>query len=1798
MRSEKKKFVKLLNHSKETSRINLQKINGKFSTKTLIFGSFLISLLLTLSVFGQDTKNGADQTLRGSGRVNASTLGMEFSLPLGNYSGKGINVPISLSYSSKLWRMEHNGNNPIPGSSWSDCYPFYYAKYAEDSASGWTSSLAVPYIEYTGLSNSYNYDGTPVSYDDVTCPTYTGGNNSYPYHYVKRLTIHLPSGETHEFRPDDTVTEYASNNSDPNRPAVAANWDTVYYAIDGSNLKYIQNSSTNTYRLLMPDGSFYDFDPSTQHGAKRKATKFTDRNGNFTTYYGPGSTDSNGVTHANGYWKDTLGRNLSIPVAPTAPTTPTTAQNPQVYSMPGLNGTSPITYKLQWKQLKGSSAAESGLTNFSNNLRYMGDTYGCTNGAGYPTLCQYPSNSGQILFSGGGSSSDPRITVQQLFNPIVLTEIELPTGQKYKFTYDIYGRIEQIHYPTGGEEHFTYGVVATLSMPAHGDITGQTNFGVVNRKVLKYAADPNPYIWTYSAAYAAPKGYKVTINNPDGTKNERFLHRGNDPVPLPAVGTFGYDNGLAGMPYEQRAFDDAGKLVSRQLTHWTLTKLPIWVQLENNGSTFSNDGNWHPRVTHEESYIYDASGSGVYGTTKYEYEGNLGLRETPVLQKKTLQYAFVTTSGGGSITPGGTPNPNPTPVSTPTPPTLLRTTETTYVINDTDTYPEWVRDIYKANNMVGLVRTSTIKDGAGTVVSRSEMRYDDGVLSPAIGRGNPTTSRVWDSTKGAWNNANSYIATYAKFDTYGNRTEATDAKGNTTITEYDSTHNAFPVKVTTPIPGNGTNGSNTAFITTVEFDPITGLPLKTKDANGLETRIEYDPVTLRPKKTKTFYGTNQVGGESETIYHDEPNNYWIKNRSQIDANNWAESITYFDGLGRAYKTEQIHSDGNIFVEKEFDSDGRVLRVSNPYRLNETKYWTTNIYDDASRIKEVVLPDGAKIKTDYGVSVSGVVGTTKQITDQAGKKRKGITDGLGRMVRVIEDPSGQALNTDYVFDTLGNLRKTIQDEQSRYFSYDSLGRLLRAKQPEQDVNANLALATADPITNHNQWSAAYSYDDNGNITTTTDARGHSVTATYDNFNRIIKRDYSDINMPDVDFYYDGKYLDINGNLQTATGSVKGKTTGVKSSVSRTNYTSFDNLGRLLTHQQITDGQTYNTGYTYNLSGALMEETYPSNRKVKTTLNSDGEFEKLESKRSTVNDYKLYVDQITRNSSGAIEKMRLGNGTWESAQYNNRQQITQIGLGHSEDNKSLLKIDYYYGTNTENNSSLRQQKINYAGLPNEIVQDYTYDDLNRLQAAEEKVSNLTMWEQTFSYDRFGNRTFDSNNTTTLSQSATTKVANPTIQTSNNRLTEDQDGGGIDYDYDENGNLILDAENQRFVFDAENHIKEFFRGTNQTPTADATYSYDGEGKRVKKKADGVETIFVYNASGMLVAEYSTEMPQEPKASYLTADHLGSPRIITDGIGIVVSRHDYLAFGDDVTETLGNVGGRTPAQGYGNEDEIRQGYTGYENDKESGLEYAQARYYNASHGRFTSVDPLTASASIRDPQTFNRYSYVLNSPYKFTDPLGLIPETTVACGERCPNSGGWVDGSAFRGTDSNDLTKLLPKPPPPPPTPQAEQNAEPPDPVVLPKEIVDTINNTFGPGAIASHNGEPVRVEDSGNIVDMLKDQAMIFYLEGKEYGRLEQITENNNGTPPTGSPTPDAEAARIDLALSKAAEKLTNDISKVPIKIIQTERPDAKPFTSSFNLEENLRKAVISMLETSRDAGSAEGKTLAPRPVPRDE
>ena len=85
--------------------------------------------------------------------------------------------------------------------------------------------------------------------------------------------------------------------------------------------------------------------------------------------------------------------------------------------------------------------------------------------------------------------------------------------------------------------------------------------------------------------------------------------------------------------------------------------------------------------------------------------------------------------------------------------------------------------------------------------------------------------------------------------------------------------------------------------------------------------------------------------------------------------------------------------------------------------------------------------------------------------------------------------------------------------------------------------------------------------------------------------------------------------------------------------------------------------------------------------------------------------------------------------------------------------------------------------------------------------------------------------------------------------------------------------------------------------------------------------------------------------------------------------------------------------------------GYTGHAFDAESGLTYAQARFYDAAVGRFLSVDPFGFTG---DPFSFNRYAYVNNNPYAYTDPSGMLTEDAqplkqeVMLGSRIPGDGG----------------------------------------------------------------------------------------------------------------------------------------------------------------------------------------------------
>jgi RHS repeat-associated protein len=169
-------------------------------------------------------------------------------------------------------------------------------------------------------------------------------------------------------------------------------------------------------------------------------------------------------------------------------------------------------------------------------------------------------------------------------------------------------------------------------------------------------------------------------------------------------------------------------------------------------------------------------------------------------------------------------------------------------------------------------------------------------------------------------------------------------------------------------------------------------------------------------------------------------------------------------------------------------------------------------------------------------------------------------------------------------------------------------------------------------------------------------------------------------------------------------------------------------------------------------------------------------------------------------------------------------------------------------------------------------------------------------------------------------------------------------------------------------------------------ASFTYDGDGQRIKKTVGSDQIIYVRGSLGEVIAEHvyvdgtrlckiTSEQGVERRVCY-HGDVVGTPLALTNESGRVIARAEYQPSGEEVLQ------GAWPD---------RHTFTGKELDDETGLHYFGARYYSARLGRFISVDPV--GGKNEDPQSWNRYAYARNNPLRFVDPDGrltvIIPGT-----------------------------------------------------------------------------------------------------------------------------------------------------------------------------------------------------------------
>jgi RHS repeat-associated protein len=348
--------------------------------------------------------------------------------------------------------------------------------------------------------------------------------------------------------------------------------------------------------------------------------------------------------------------------------------------------------------------------------------------------------------------------------------------------------------------------------------------------------------------------------------------------------------------------------------------------------------------------------------------------------------------------------------------------------------------------------------------------------------------------------------------------------------------------------------------------------------------------------------------------------------------------------------------------------------------------------------------------------------------------------------------------------------------------------------------------------------------------------------------------------------------------------------------------------------------------------------------------------------------------------------LENTVWDPV----RLQPTQMQAG------SLLTLQYYYCPNggpscASNNGNLLRQRITRTAPALVVTQDYTYaDGFSRLTSSQEaNSSGQVNWNQVYQYDNYGNRAVTSGYTPypVLTPNALSEYVEQINGSSVNR----NHWTGATFDGAGNVQSVI-GTSRTYSYDAENRMTG---STEPNTTGPIQYVYDGDGRRVEKTVGTAVTVYVYDASGELAAEYGPAT--DTGTAYLSVDQLGSTRLMTDGTEI--KNYDYFPFGEDIQQGIDGRDTTYPIGAYpGVPDSQDMKFTGKERDAETGLDYFEVRYMSSAQGRFTSPDPLTWQVwqygsddekakfqeFISDPQNFNLYAYVRNNPLKYTDPTG----------------------------------------------------------------------------------------------------------------------------------------------------------------------------------------------------------------------
>ncbi|MCL2658737.1 MAG: DUF6531 domain-containing protein [Betaproteobacteria bacterium] len=840
-------------------------------------------------------------------------------------------------------------------------------------------------------------------------------------------------------------------------------------------------------------------------------------------------------------------------------------------------------------------------------------------------------------------------------------------------------------------------------------------------------------------------------------------------------------------------------------------------------------------------------------------------------------------------------------------------------------------------------------------------------------------------------------------DANGLVTTQNDFKYTQTRFDWDAARR-LPLSVTRGV------GKTEQQITTTQWHPSFALPVLiteqdrttayTYDAQGNPlTRTVTDTTTHQAQTWQwTYTAQSLVSTQTEpngavTQYAYDP----LGNLTQTtNALGHVTSYTYDDANRLTSET----APNGLTTTYTYDARDRVLT-----RSVDTQQ-TTLTYTPYGQLQTLTLPSGLILTYTYDAAQRltgwsnnrGESGNytldgmgnrlSEQINDASGALAWSTARSVNNINRLTQSTLGPNQTDTFAYDQNGDLTtETNGLNQSTRYGLDALRRVSTITNPA-NATANLTWNTLDAITQAKDYKSVattYTRDAQGNPTTENSPDIGARTTQYDALGlpsqiidalgqaTQIQRDA--LGRPTRLTFADGKETTLRYDLSP-------QSTGMLSEITdrsgTTQYTR-DPLGRItLKRQSLANGLQQQIGYAYTANGPLQSIHYPNGGVLTYQYDPTGRITQL-----NWNGVPL-VTNITWNPLGQPTAW-----TWALA--------TPVTATRSYDTAGRLTASEFSGYTYDAAGRITSlnQTLYQPGTSATQNWTLTYDPVGRLTGFNTVAGGITNTTASFTYDANGNRSGSSETQNGVLTTRTYTYSNANRPTSLAQKIGAAPTTNLTYTYNPNGDLLNDGQ-KTYTYDAEGRLAS---ATDTTGTGLTTrYVHNALGQRVLKtdaQNPSHDTAYLYDEDGSLIAETGTGANTSstvhiylPTASgpmpiaaiidgqkyAVHADHLNTPRRLTDDNGLQVWQWAYSAFGDEPTSMAAVIG--TPVT-------YNLRYPGQYYDPESGLHDNYFRSYSPERGSYTQTDPIGLDGG------WNRFAYVGGNPVSFIDPLGL--QTTV---------------------------------------------------------------------------------------------------------------------------------------------------------------------------------------------------------------